>query len=453
MNLTSILLIATAVLSLISGIIFLAGSVKNSRWSGFWVFMISLGCTIWAFGCGSFLALPVGADVMADWSILCIYLGGMLLALSVLVYAAWWCYLGKYRILSRLYVIVCAVFAAFLGVILIYDRSVLYDGITLSNAGNAVHLYWGWYYIAYCIFFAMAFCGFWICQFINARKARTKQVRKGAYVLFFGFLVTALISGFYNVLLPPSNYSLIWVGPLSMDIVLLAFFYSTLRYRMIAVSSHWLRLLAYGVTILSGVIIYMVIFYIIFTALFKIPNPSSSILVLNFLMIVIVLLLIPVINEINAALRSMIMVGQVDLAYVIKKLNRIATKNVDLRELAAFLADHLHFAYIGILINGRLYGSKALSISAGELEKIGKLRPAAAGGVWQEPNEAVQKILDELDLKAIAELKNAKGKPFGQLIVGRPLGKASFERRDLVQLEMIINLVATVIDSEKHIRA
>ena len=50
-------------------------------------------------------------------------------------------------------------------------------------------------------------------------------------------------------------------------------------------------------------------------------------------------------------------------------------------------------------------------------------------------------------------MKNAKGKPFGQLIVGRPLGKASFERRDLVQLEMIINLVATVIDSEKHIRA
>ena len=204
---------------------------------------------------------------------------------------------------------------------------------------------------------------------------------------------------------------------------------------------------------LTGAAIYMLIFYLIFTALFKIPNPSASILVLNFIMIVIVLLLIPVINEVTASIRSMISVGQVDLAYVIKKLNRIATKNVDLRELAAFLADHLHFAYIGILINGRLYGSKALSISAGELEKIGKLRPAAAGGVWQEPNEAVQKILDELDLKAIAELKNAKGKPFGQLIVGRPLGKASFERRDLVQLEMIINLVATVIDSEKHIRA
>ena len=56
-------------------------------------------------------------------------------------------------------------------------------------------------------------------------------------------------------------------------------------------------------------------------------------------------------------------------------------------------------------------------------------------------------------LRAVAELRNAKGKPFGQLVVGKPLGKSTFERRDLLQLEMIINLVATVIDSEKHLRA
>ncbi len=452
MNLTSILLIATAVLSLISGVIFLVGTSKGNRWPGFWIFMVSLGCTIWTAGCGIFLSLPVNAESVAIWPVLCIYLGGILLALSVLVYAAWWCPLGKYRILSRLYVIGCSIFAAFLSVILLYDKSVLYDGITLSNAGNSVQLYWGWYYFSYCLLFVLMFCGFWVCQFISARHARTKNARKSAYILFFGFLVTALISGFYNILLPPSDYSLIWVGPLSMDIVLLAFFYSTLRYRMISVSLNWLKALAYGVTILSGVIIYMVIFYIIFTALFKIPNPSAAVLVLNFIMIVIVLLLMPVINEINAALRSMIAVGQVDIGYVIKKLNRLASKNVDLRELAGFLADHLHFAYIGFVINGRLYGSKALALSSEELKQITSLK-TAKGGVWQEPSKSVQKIFDEVNLKAVAELHNAKGKVFGQMLVGKPLGKSSFERRDLIQLEMIINLVASVIDSEKHLRA
>ena len=151
-------------------------------------------------------------------------------------------------------------------------------------------------------------------------------------------------------------------------------------------------------------------------------------------------------------LSVVISVGQVDLAYVVKKLNRIATKNVNLKDLAAFLADHLHFAYIGFVINGRLYGSKALAVSAEELTKIAHLR-AVPHGVWQEPTKQVQEILDNLGLKAVAELKNAKGKPFGQIIVGKPLGKTNFERRDLVQLEMIINLVAMVIDSEKHLRA
>ena len=234
---------------------------------------------------------------------------------------------------------------------------------------------------------------------------------------------------------------------------MIAFFYSTMKYRMIAISSRWLQTFAYGVLVTVGAVIYILIFYIIFTALFKGPNPSGAILVLNFLMIVIVLLLLPVLNEVRATFRSMIMVGQVDIAYVIKKLNKLAAKNVDLRELAAFLADHLHFAYIGFIVNGRLYGSKALALSAEELEAITHLRSAGRGEVWQEPNKAVQKVLDDLDLKAVAELRNAKGRPFGQLLVGKPLGKTSFERRDLIQLEMMINLVATVIDSEKHIRA
>lgn len=203
---------------------------------------------------------------------------------------------------------------------------------------------------------------------------------------------------------------------------------------------------------MAGVVVYMLLFYLVFTALFKIPNPSASILFLNFIMIVIMLLLMPVINEVAASIRSEISTGQVDIAYVIKKLNRLATKNIDLRELAGFLADHLHFSYIGFVINGRVYGSKALAISPTELSRITHLK-STPREIWQEPNKTVQKDFDELGLKAVAELRNAKGKTFGQLIVGKPLGKTSFERRDLIQLEMIINLVATVIDSEKHLRA
>lgn len=453
MSLVSILMVVTAVLALLSGLVFLLGSSKADRGRGVWVFMIALGCAMWTLGCGSFLALPPDAsESLTLWALFGIYVGGMVLAFSVLVYAAWWCRNSKARIFGRIYVVICALLMIFLAIEVVHDQSLLYTGVSLSYGGNAALLYWGWYYVAYCLFYVVVFAGFLAFQLINARHARAKRVRRGDYVLFFGFLIGAAVSGFFNLLLPVTDYSLIWVGPLSLNVVLVSFFFVALKYRTVSISARWLQILAYGVTLLAGVAAYMVIFYLVFTALFKIPSPTSSILILNFLMIVIVLLLMPVIMEVNSALKSIVQVGQVDIAYVIRKLNHLATKNVDLRDLAAFLADHLHFAYIGFIINGRLYGSKALAMSPEELSKIAHLKQTTHG-LWQEPSKSVQAIFDELGLKAVAELKNAKGKTFGQIVVGKPLGKSSFERRDLIQLEMIINLVATVIDSEKHLRA
>lgn len=447
MSLTSILLVATGVLCLLTGFMSFMGASKSLRGRQAWFFVTTIGCAMWTAGIGFFSALQPGSEDRVMWPLYGIYLGSLLMAVSILGYASW------RRTWGKVYTVVCALMAIFLAMSFVHDQSILYTGVTLSYTGNSVQLYWGWYYIAYCAFYVVNNTGFVVNQYLNARRGRNRNVKKGDYVLFFGLLVSGVLSIVFDLLIPPVNYSLIWVGPLSLCIVMIAFFYSTLKYRIISMSSRWLQIFAYGVILSIGAIVYMLIFYLIFTALFKIPNPSSSVLVLNFLMIVVVLLLLPVINETSASIRSMIMVGQVDIAYVIKKLNKLATRNVDLRELAGFLADHLHFAYIGFIINGKLYGSKSLAMSADEILQITHMRSAAHGEVWQEPNKTTQKLLEELDLKAVAELRNAKGKTFGQIIVGKPMGKSSFERRDLIQLEMIINLVATVIDSEKHIRA
>lgn len=446
MDLMSILLVVTALLCLLTGFLALAGSSKDERKRMAWFFAMSLGCAMWTAGIGIFRILPSTASESLTWALYGIYISSLFLAVATLGYAAW-----RYPI-GKAFTVVCGIAGVFLAAVFLHDSSLLYTGITLSGSGNSVDLYWGWYYIAYCLFYIVTDSGFVVAQFLNAKREHKVNARRGNYLLFFGFLIAGSLAVIFDLIIPPFNYSLIWIGPLSLCIVMILFFYATLKYRLVKMSSRWLQVFAYGVILVIGVIVYMLIFYLIFTALFKIPNPSSSVLVLNFLMIVVVLLLFPVINEVSALVRSMILVGRVDMAYVIKKLNRIATKNVDLRDLAGFLADHLHFAYIGFIVNGRLYGSKALAISAEELAKITHLR-TVANGVWQQPTKAVQEVLDELDLKAVAELKNAKGKPFGQILVGKPIGKTSFERRDLVQLEMIINLVATVIDSEKHLRA
>lgn len=448
MSLTSILLYATSVLAVFSGFSAFIGTSKTDKKKMAWFFATTIMAAIWTVSIAMFLDLPITASESAPFWIMSIYISSAVMMVMLLGYAGWEYTVGK--ILTFLAVVALVITAT----VVVMNTRLLFDGFELTTQGNTVHLVNGVVYWLYAFYFALNSVLAWYFIWKRSRKTSSKKVRMGDRTLMVGLVITGALAMISDLVLPLFvRYDLIWIGPLALSITLVSFYYAILKYRIISISSRWLKLLSYAVLLVSGAVIYMLIFYLIFTALFKVPNPSASVLVLNFIMIVIVLLLMPVLNEVSASMRSLISVGQVDIAYVIKKLNRIATKNVDLRELAGFLADHLHFAYIGFVVNGRLYGSKPLSVSAEELVQIGKMKAASGNSVWQEPNKTTQKFMDELGLKAVAELRNAKGKAFGQLIVGKPLGKNSFERRDLVQLEMIINLVATVIDSEKHIRA
>lgn len=453
MDLTSILLYAVSVLAVFSGFSAFVGSSKTDRKRMAWFFATTIMAAIWTCSIALFLSLDATqsgierSQAMAPFLIMSIYISSAVMMITLLGYAGWHRTVGKVLVgLATLAVIVTSA-------VVLSNTKLLFEGFELTVSGNSVQLVNGVIYWLYAFYFVLNSILAWYFIWQRSQSTRSKKIRSGDQILLIGLMVTGGLAMLSDLVLPLFvRYDLIWIGPLALSVTLISFYYAILKYRTISINSGWLKLLSYAVLIVTGAVIYMLIFYLIFTALFKVANPSAAVLVLNFIMIVIVLLLMPVLNEVSASIRSLISVGQVDLAYVVKKLNRIAARNIDLRDLAAFLADHLHFAYIGFIINGRLYGSKALAMSADEISQIAKLKQTA-NGVWQEPNKNVKKILDELDLKAVAELRNAKGKTFGQLIVGKPLGKSSFERRDLIQLEMIINLVATVIDSEKHIRA
>lgn len=447
MSLVSILLIAVAILAILSGLSAMVGASYADKTRMTWFFATAVAAAVWTISIGIFLALPPDAGEIAPSVVMTIYISSALMMVTLVGFAGWKHVAGKILVgLALLSVIIVSS-------LVLNDPSLLYSEIILGSAGNSVKLRNGWLYWLYAFFFLLNSVIAWCWILVHSKKTKLKRIRQGDQILLAGLVVTGILSMLSDLVLPLwVRYDLIWIGPLALSVTLIFFYYAILRFRIVSISTGWLRLLSSIVILVSGAVIYMLLFYLIFTALFKIPNPSTAVLVLNFLMIVIVLLLMPVITELTASIRSMISVGQVDIAYVIKKLNRLAAKNVDLRDLAGFLADHLHFSYIGFIINGRIYGSKTLSISSDEVKQIAGMK-SAHGGTWQEPSKTVQKTLDDLGLKAVAELRNAKGKPFGQLVVGRPLGKTSFEHRDLIQLEMIINLVATVIDSEKHLRA
>ncbi|MCQ2383248.1 MAG: hypothetical protein MJ060_05530, partial [Clostridia bacterium] len=278
---------------------------------------------------------------------------------------------------------------------------------------------------------------------------RKKSVKNGSRVYLVGIAISIVCSFICDLILPMTGYcGLMWVGPVSVSTTMLGYYYAILRYRMLQLSSAWLKILTYVIIMASCAIVYSIIFFIIFIALFRVASPSPAVLFLNFIMIMIVLLLMPVVNEVSAFVKSLASTQKVDITYVIKKLNTLASKNVNLKELSGFLAEHMHFNFVVFLIDGRLYGSGA-SLSASDIVQINGLKPAV-NGIWQDFNEPVSRIAAAQDINAIAELRDAKGKTFGQIVIGHPTGKMRFERKDLLQFEMIINLVAALVESAKH---
>ena len=59
--------------------------------------------------------------------------------------------------------------------------------------------------------------------------------------------------------------------------------------------------------------------------------------------------------------------------------------------------------------------------------------------------------MENLELSAISELRNNHGKVLGQVLFGKPEGGVQLEERDTMQIEVVLALVAAVInDREKR---
>lgn len=259
-----------------------------------------------------------------------------------------------------------------------------------------------------------------------------------AYVLFVLFVLARV------------NVHIEWTVPFAASIETIVYFYVVLKYKILGMHNAALRIWSAVVLTAVFVAVYMSLLMVVSKYLFHVES-SAEIIAINLVMITLVAVALPMILEANSAIASALSTRKVDLSYIVRRLNKAATQNVKYHDLAALLADHLHFNYVGLIVNGKLYNSKNLVVTAEQITKISMLE-ASNKKIWQDATGQVKEILDDLGIKAVAELRNAKGRPFGQILVGAPSGKIAFEKRDLSEIEMVINLVASIIDSKERLR-
>lgn len=444
MQLVNILMFMVAAMALVSGVTVMLGVNKTDRVRAIWFLATGIGTALWCVAMSLFFMATPGQEDAADLYTRITYTVALLLAASLFGYNCWVSRTGK--IASIIVLIIGSIIAA----MFINNPSLMYSGITLSHTvSNNITSSNSWFIFLYFGFTGATITSYLVALALQIRNATNKNLKHGLTVSFVGWLVNGIMLTIFAMVIPLlGDYSLAWLGPLAMGIVLIAVYYSLLRYRLLVLRSNSLSVVSYAMVFILASIAYMVLFFIVFTSLFKIPNPSMSVLALNVVMVAIVLLLLPVINEISAAIKSMIFVRSVDMVYIVKKINRLAGQKIDLKNLAEFLADRMHFEYVGFLIDGRLWGSSKIDLADNELAMISKMKHSSSY-IWLYVDDALKPVFERSNLVAAAQMRNARGQVFGHILIGKPIGEIKFEQRDLTQVESIINLVAAVINSNE----
>lgn len=446
MQLFIMLLVAVSVLTLLSGISVLCGSRKGERFQATLFFLITLFAFGWAVSMSIFLSLPETANAeTAKYAAMAMYITVLFMGLGLAIYPIYRYKVGK--VVTVLGVASCIALLVFM----ILDPSLLYSSITLSeNTGNVVHLQHNIYNYLYISYFIVTCLIYMIGIWYNARHAKSPALKKAHILVLIGFTITGIVCLIFDAILSfLGKYDTVWIGPLTMSFAWILHYYAILRYRLLDLSGRWLKNLSHVIIMSLAAIIYLSIFFVIFIALFKIPSPSSNVILLNVIMIVVVLLLFPVLNEVSSFVRSLASVHDIDMVYLVKKLNLLSKEYINYHELAGFLADHLHFQYVGLLIDNRLYGSTASKLASAELNKIGNLK-IKDNSIWANPNEDIRQILKKHNIEGIAELRDPAGKPVAKILLGRPLGNITFSSRDMHSLETAFVLIAHAIETDKE---
>lgn len=301
MHLIIMLLVTVSVLTFLSGAIVFFGSSKGDRARSAWFFLAAIFATAWMASISVFLvAKPSWADII-DWHVKWTFVSAIILDSAFLGYIAWH---EKYgQIITCLFALAGLTISALIFV----KPELLYSGVTLVGTGNSVNMNIGPLYFAYIGFFGAIVPAIVITLLKQFVKTKSSRKRGGDLVIMGAFAASSTIVLITNLILPLfDNWGMVWLGPLALAVTIISFYYTILRYRSLNLSSIWLKVFSYTVITASIAIIYMVIFSIVFAALFRGSTPSTEVIILNFIMILIFILLMPAMNELSNFIRSLI---------------------------------------------------------------------------------------------------------------------------------------------------
>lgn len=439
MQLIQSVLIAVAVLVILAGLSVFLGATKAEKGSALRFFLATLGAAFWTIAIAAFFALSPTTGEYVHPVVVSIIAGAVFCDVFLLAYFGWSQKGGK--LATMLFAVVGIAFI----VLLFQHPELFYSSVDLSNEYSHIFVTKGWYYYALIVYFfliSFAFSGY-----LSKRISDTtnRGARNGLRVFQVGLSIGGILALVFDLILLTDRPDLAWIGPTATSISILTAYYSIVKFRMIPLSLRWIKIMSYLILAATTIIIYILIFYTVFTALFHVASPSIEVIALNLIMAAILLLLLPAISEFMAYMRTAVVLDEVNLAYILKKLERIDKASFDPRDIAGFLADCLHYSYIALIINERIYPSATMKISGHEVAALAKLHPKA-GELWVAKGALDKDVAKKCEISRVGVLRDEDGKEIGKIVFGKKETRIELSRRDLIKYTTIVEVLATVVE-------
>lgn len=301
MQLIVILLATVGILTFLSGVIVLFGSSKSDRIRSLCFFLASVFSTIWMSVIAVFVSLRPGTDLQLQLMARLTFPFVIMLDVAFLGYVVWGKKYGK--IITIIYLIAGLIISGFiianpdaLGVVSVESSG---NRIVMNNSSPL--------FVAYVLYFCAVLPTISLAYLREFLRSRSKRKRRGTLINMVVFGLSSLVVLVCNLILPlVGNCYGVWLGPLALGTVIIVVYYTTLRYQSLNLSYMWIRFFSYVVVVCSIAIVYMMIFYIIFAALFQGSTPSTQVIILNFIMVLIFIALMPAMSGLTKLINSLI---------------------------------------------------------------------------------------------------------------------------------------------------
>ncbi|MBR3366150.1 hypothetical protein IKG48_03485 [Candidatus Saccharibacteria bacterium] len=440
MQLIRTLLIAATIVVILSGISIFFGSSRKEKKTSIYFLLATIGASIWTIAIFLFLNMPKASPEFVRVIVACIIGGITLCDVGLLAFLSWHYKGGKTM------TFIFTIIGALLVTLVAYDPSLFYSSVDLSKDYAQLFVEHNWYYFALIAYFFLISITFSSYLMRRIKETANPSLKTGLKVFYIGLSIGGILALIFDLILITALPNLVWIGPMATIISIMSFYYSVVKSRTLSISSRWMEVMSYILLIATAIIIYVLAFYIVFTAMFSIPNPSVEILILNVVMAIFLLLLMPIMIELTNFMKASFFSDKIELGYIMKKLDTMDSRTFDPRDTARFLTDTLHYESCVLIISKHAYATDNTKFTTEEINTFLSLKPVENQN-WVDPANIPAK--DGFHISEMLLLKNSKGKEIGALIFGKRISERHLTKRDFIKIEAVANMISAIAE-ESH---